>query len=166
MLVVKWRVLGKKSLSHKLRRQDWSANQILFHHVHPCSGRGSCRSQMFCVCSWSPMQETYARVRRERWRCTYSIQTLHHLLRILHQLLDLHRITTFRIHSSYWKITTATLTNVYKNPPRWPKRPSPPGGNLYGAMKTTICNIISNYSHYESMSSGQKKEINTYITIW
>lgn len=39
MLVVKGHMLGKKSLSHKLHRQDRSATQILFHHVHPCSGR-------------------------------------------------------------------------------------------------------------------------------
>lgn len=32
---------------------------------------------------------------------------------------------------------------------------------MYGAMKTTICNIIGNYSHYQSTSLGQK-EINTY----
>ncbi len=30
--------------------------------------------------------------------------------------------------------------------------------SMYGVMTTTICNIICNHSHYQSMSSGQKKK--------
>lgn len=50
-----------------------------------------------------------------------------------------------------------------KNPPRCPE----PADYLQeGVTKTTICNIISTYSHYQSTSSGQKKkkkERNKYI---
>lgn len=61
------------------------------------------------------------------------------------------------------------LQNSFARCPKWQ---SPPGGNMYGVMKTTIRTIIiiiiSYYFHYESTSSAQKEEeeeINTYMTI-
>lgn len=65
----------------------------------------------------------------------------------------------------FCKIITATSTTLYKNQPHCPNQASLLARKLYGVMKTTICNIISHYSHYWRKSSGQK-EINTYTTIW
>lgn len=160
------------SPSYKLHRQyrELSATQILYSWFYPYSRCKSC--QMFCFCSWSiacafnqnfDNSQKYAHV---EWNMEYEnastctntalIQTLHHLLCTLHQLLNLHRITTFRIHSPYRKITTATLTNLYKKIHLTAQISQvPPGRNTYGVMKTTISTIISNYCHYQSTSSGR-----------
>lgn len=132
---------------------------------------------MFWFCSCSTHFSTTAEVRgkictgvkcnmdyENALTCTAVTQTLHHLLCTLHQISNLHKITTFGIHSSSCKITTATLINLHKNPPHCPNQLSPLGRNMYGVIKTTICNIISKLSYYQSTSSSQK-EINTYITI-
>lgn len=47
-----------------------------------------------------------------------TIFGLQHFLRILYHLLNLRRITTFRLHSFYFKITRATLTKLQKSTSR------------------------------------------------
>lgn len=99
---------------------------------------------------------------------TAWLRLLHHLLRYITSTVEFTQNHNFQnyIHL-ICKITTATLTNLYKkvNPPHCPRQPSSSGKeNMYGVMKITLCDIIRNCSHYQSTSSGQK-EINTYITI-
>lgn len=178
LMHVKWKTLRRKNrcLSMFLPHTNYtdsielSATQILYSWFYPYPRCRSC--QMFCFCSWSTAcafnqnfdnSQKYAHV---EWNMEYEnastctntalIQTLHHLLCTLHQLLNLHRITTFRIHSPYRKITTATLTNLYKKIHLTAQISQvPPGRNMYGVMKTTISTIISNYCHYQSTSSGR-----------
>lgn len=157
-----------------------SATQILFSWflVWPLEMRVPSQRCLFLMLNWTSIctgvqcnmeYENAPLCKLPQFRLASFRQ--HHLLRILHQLLNVHRITNFGIHSTFFssflfcKIITATSTTLYKNQPHCPNQASLLARKLYGVMKNTICNIISHYSHYWRKSSGQK-EINTYTTIW
>lgn len=59
-------------------------------------------------------QQCFSKLRAKKKKYADLVSNFAPRVLYIHQLLDLHRVTTFRIHSSYYKITRVTWTNFYK----------------------------------------------------